>query len=196
VLTLPPLLRKSNFSLFVKNPLRRVFAFLHPAFVWVHCFTGADIVYWHRHRADTNANAKVEGRVILSKATKSARDENNMELKSTQHLLALCTFVATTVAATGASAFTGLYVFGDSLSASGNNAALFGAQGQTVTKNRYIATFAYASGTYSNRPVWVNSFAAGLGWAWPVLLHRRVLVAVTTRMAVPKPTSTGHLARH
>jgi outer membrane lipase/esterase len=88
-----------------------------------------------------------------------------MKLKSTQHLLSLCTFVATTLAATSASAFTGLYVFGDSLSDSGNNAAIFGTPAQTVTNNSYIPTFAYSSGTYSNGPVWVNSFAAGLGLA-------------------------------
>jgi outer membrane lipase/esterase len=88
-----------------------------------------------------------------------------MKLKSIQRLLALCTVAATTLAAGSASAFTGLYVFGDSLSDSGNNAALFGTPAQTVTNNSYVPNFAYSSGTYSNGPVWVNSFAAGLGLA-------------------------------
>jgi outer membrane lipase/esterase len=66
-----------------------------------------------------------------------------------------------------AAGFSGLYVFGDSLSDSGNNRAVLGNGGasQVVTGNTYIPSLPYASGTYSNGPVWVNSFAAGLGLA-------------------------------
>jgi outer membrane lipase/esterase len=66
-----------------------------------------------------------------------------------------------------AAGFSALYVFGDSLSDSGNNRAVLGngGAGQVVTSNSYIPSLPYASGTYSNGPVWVNSFAAGLGLA-------------------------------
>jgi outer membrane lipase/esterase len=61
--------------------------------------------------------------------------------------------------------FTSLKVFGDSLSDSGNNALLFGgAVGGLPTGNSYVPSGApYASGTYSNGPVWVNAFAAAEG---------------------------------
>jgi outer membrane lipase/esterase len=59
------------------------------------------------------------------------------------------------------SPFTSLKVFGDSLSDSGNNAVLLGTGGGVPTSNFYIPSGApYASGTYSNGPVWVNAFAA------------------------------------
>jgi outer membrane lipase/esterase len=63
------------------------------------------------------------------------------------------------------SAFFGsLAVFGDSLSDSGNNAVALGTGGAAPTSNLYIPSGApYAAGTYSNGPVWVTSFAAGLG---------------------------------
>lgn len=60
--------------------------------------------------------------------------------------------------------FTGLFVFGDSLSDSGNNAALIGsAPGQVITGNAYVPSQPYALGAYTNGRTWVNSFAAGLG---------------------------------
>lgn len=63
-----------------------------------------------------------------------------------------------------AAAFTGLYVFGDSLSDSGNNALLIGsAPGQVVTGNTYVPSQPYGMGAYSNGQTWVNTFAAGLG---------------------------------
>ena len=87
---------------------------------------------------------------------------------------ALCAVVATP-----ASAFTGVFVFGDSLSDSGNNSlALTGGMNgvpQTVLGDTYVPSLPYApSGTYSNGPVWVNSFAAQLGVpmsAMPSLSH-------------------------
>lgn len=65
-------------------------------------------------------------------------------------------------------AYSNLYVFGDSLSDSGNNAAL-GAfdPGQVVSGNTYLPSSTYASGapspTYSNGAVWATTFAANLG---------------------------------
>jgi outer membrane lipase/esterase len=62
------------------------------------------------------------------------------------------------------SAYTALYVFGDSLSDSGNNASVIGTRpNQVITGNSYVPTFPYASGDYSNGPVWVSAFATGLG---------------------------------
>lgn len=63
------------------------------------------------------------------------------------------------------SPFTSLKVFGDSLSDSGNNALVFGgAVGGLPSGNSYVPPGApYASGTYSNGPVWVSAFAAAEG---------------------------------
>ena len=88
-----------------------------------------------------------------------------MRFTAIKHLLLASSLALTSLASTSASAFNSLYVFGDSLSDSGNNFALFGAAGasQIIANNAYIPTFPYASRTYSNGPVWVSSFAAGLG---------------------------------
>lgn len=60
--------------------------------------------------------------------------------------------------------FTSLKVFGDSLSDSGNNAIALGSTGGVPTSNLYVPSGAtYASGTYSNGPVWVNAFAVAQG---------------------------------
>jgi phospholipase/lecithinase/hemolysin len=60
--------------------------------------------------------------------------------------------------------YTSLKVFGDSLSDSGNNAIVLGTGGGAPTSNFYVPGGApYASGTYSNGPVWVNAFAAAQG---------------------------------
>ena len=67
--------------------------------------------------------------------------------------------------------FSALYVFGDSLSDGGNNNLVFGGlTGPNPTSATFIPSLPYASApgqrpTYSNGPVWVNSFAAGLGLA-------------------------------
>ena len=60
--------------------------------------------------------------------------------------------------------FTGLFVYGDSLSDGGNAAALGAINpAQVITGNTYIPSAAYASETFSNGPVWVNSLATQLG---------------------------------
>ena len=60
--------------------------------------------------------------------------------------------------------FGALYVFGDSLSDDGNNAHFIGANGaQTIPNNGYVPTQPYASGVYSNGPVWADYFASMLG---------------------------------
>lgn len=61
-------------------------------------------------------------------------------------------------------AYSSLKIFGDSLSDSGNNAIALGSSGGIPTSNVYIPSGApYASGTYSNGPVWVNAFSAAIG---------------------------------
>jgi outer membrane lipase/esterase len=81
-------------------------------------------------------------------------------------LLLACTLgqAATNIA----SPYTALAIFGDSLSDSGNNRIATGfAVGPIPTSNSYIPSGMppYASGTYSNGPVWANAFALNLGLA-------------------------------
>ncbi len=65
-----------------------------------------------------------------------------------------------------AASFSSVYVFGDSLSDSGNNAALIGANGaQVITGDSYIPSQPYGLGAYTNANTWVTAFTAGLGLA-------------------------------
>ncbi|MEO6032485.1 MAG: hypothetical protein ABIP61_11385, partial [Burkholderiaceae bacterium] len=76
--------------------------------------------------------------------------------------LALATFVSMPAQA---GPYSGLFVFGDSLSDSGNNflAGLYDPT-QTITGNSYVPSNTYApNGTYSNGPVWADYFASILG---------------------------------
>jgi len=77
--------------------------------------------------------------------------------------LTLCALVSAP-----AHAFSSLYVFGDSLSDSGNNSFALGASpASVVSGNDFIPFQPYASSapypTYSNGPVWATHFAASLG---------------------------------
>ena len=64
----------------------------------------------------------------------------------------------------GSNPYSSLVIFGDSVSDSGNNALVIGAQNQTVTDNSYIPTFPYAPGTtYCNGYVWAYYAAQSLG---------------------------------
>ena len=63
-----------------------------------------------------------------------------------------------------ASPYTSLVVFGDSLSDNGNNALIIGTRpNQVITGNTYVPKFPYASGVYSNGPVWASDAALQLG---------------------------------
>jgi outer membrane lipase/esterase len=63
-----------------------------------------------------------------------------------------------------ASPYTSMIVFGDSLSDNGNNASLgLIDAGQVITGNAYVPSFTYASGTYSDGPVWASYAASSLG---------------------------------
>lgn len=64
--------------------------------------------------------------------------------------------------------YSNLVVFGDSLADSGNNAILAdlfasGAREPAPFVGPQVATLPYASGTYSNGPVWTEYFASSLG---------------------------------
>jgi len=78
-------------------------------------------------------------------------------------------FVAASLAAlshAASAAFGGLFVFGDSLSDSGNDALAIGVDAaQVITGNGYIPSKPYASGQFSNGDVWVKDFATLIGLA-------------------------------
>ena len=67
----------------------------------------------------------------------------------------------------GASPYTSMVVFGDSLSDSGNAAFFEGSTVQTITGNTYVPSHPYttptSSGTFSNGPVWASDVASALG---------------------------------
>lgn len=74
--------------------------------------------------------------------------------------------IATASFAASAGPYSSLVVFGDSLSDSGNNTNLFGIgsdPSQVISGNSYVPSFTYASGVYSNGPVWATQFADKLG---------------------------------
>lgn len=90
-----------------------------------------------------------------------------MQLRSIRSIVAAAAFGAASLFSAGAFAagpYTGLFVFGDSLSDSGNNTTIIGANGgQVISGNTYVPAQPYALGAYTNANVWVNSFAAGIG---------------------------------
>jgi outer membrane lipase/esterase len=61
--------------------------------------------------------------------------------------------------------YSNLFIFGDSLSDSGNNAIALAPNVTPVpiSGNTFIPTFPYASGHYTNGQVWAQSFAAAFG---------------------------------
>lgn len=81
-----------------------------------------------------------------------------------RRMLCAASLIAAAAAPLPASAYSQWFLFGDSLSDSGNNAIALGIDaGQVITGNSYIPTYPYASGRYSNGEVWTASFAASLG---------------------------------
>ena len=89
--------------------------------------------------------------------------------------------------------FSAVYVFGDSLSDGGNNnLQLGGLTGPAPVNATFIPSLPYAAApgnrpTYSNGPVWFNSFAAGLGlasYATPSLLSGGNYAYGGARMAI------------
>jgi outer membrane lipase/esterase len=77
---------------------------------------------------------------------------------------ALPAFTFAAVAFASVPAAATMVVFGDSLSDSGNAAIAIGSDpGQVITGNSYIPSHPYASGTFSNGPVWASDVALALG---------------------------------
>lgn len=71
-----------------------------------------------------------------------------------------------------AAPFSSVYVFGDSLSDSGNNAVVLSSQSghfdptpTPIPSNGFIPEIPYQSGVYSNGPVWAQDFAGHYGLA-------------------------------
>lgn len=78
----------------------------------------------------------------------------------------LCAAAAFSLLAGSAAAYSGLVVFGDSLSDNGNVALAIGTDpGQVIDGNGYVPSMPYASGTFSNGVVWADTMAASLGVA-------------------------------
>jgi len=70
------------------------------------------------------------------------------------------------ISSSGAHAgYSSLFIFGDSLSDSGNNAIVLAPNVTPVpiSGNDFIPTYPYASGHYTNGQVWAQSFAAAFG---------------------------------
>jgi len=61
--------------------------------------------------------------------------------------------------------YSGLYIFGDSLSDSGNNAVVLAPNVTPVpiSGNSFIPTYPYASGRYTNGQTWAQTLASALG---------------------------------
>jgi outer membrane lipase/esterase len=61
--------------------------------------------------------------------------------------------------------YSGLYIFGDSLSDSGNNAVVLAPNVTPVpiAGNSFIPTYPYASGRYTNGQTWAQTLASALG---------------------------------
>ncbi len=83
--------------------------------------------------------------------------------------LALACLVASTSSHAN---YSSLFIFGDSLSDSGNNAAVTPNRTPVpISGNSFIPSFPYASGRYTNGQVWAQDFASALGLsATPSLL--------------------------
>lgn len=96
-----------------------------------------------------------------------------MQSTTFNRLLAGATLMLAAFFGGSAQAYSSLVVFGDSLSDSGNNALVVGADpGQVITGNTYVPLQPYGLNAYSNGQTWVHAFAAGLGltaWAAPSL---------------------------
>lgn len=88
-----------------------------------------------------------------------------MQLNPLRRLLATTTLAVASLAVlpAPASAFDGVFIFGDSLSDTGNNAIAIGTLADQPISNTYIPTYPYESGRYSNGEVWTASFAQALG---------------------------------
>jgi outer membrane lipase/esterase len=102
-------------------------------------------------------------RIVASLAPLSGSNNQGVHMKKQtlqRVLVGLCLAFS---AAAQASSFSSLVFFGDSLSDSGNNAVLVGSGGTVAGGDAYFSKIPYASGRYSNGPVWSEQFAAKMG---------------------------------
>src|SRR6478672_11832697 len=93
----------------------------------------------------------------------------SMNVQSLLRLLAAGAFFVCVSAHAG---FTNIFVVGDSVSDSGDNAIVLAPNVTPVSAitNSFVPAFPYASGHYTNGAVWAQLFAASLGLsAAPVL---------------------------
>jgi outer membrane lipase/esterase len=118
-----------------------------------------------------------------------------MPLTPFRRLLLLASLGFAAALPLSAQAYSDLFVFGDSLSDTGNNAVLLGTDpGQVITDNSYIPTYPYASGRYSNGEVWTVSFAAALGLdASASLTGGNIYAHGGARTRFPSPDGTPSL---
>ncbi len=99
-----------------------------------------------------------------------------MKRAHSRHWMPAASLLLAALFAAPAQAYSSLFVFGDSLSDPGNNAALlfnppfsnppFSLTPTTpaqITSNAFVATLPYASFTYSNGPIWAQLLAPKLG---------------------------------
>lgn len=89
-------------------------------------------------------------------------------LRKIKGLFAAAALVTSSLGSAWALPYSNLVVFGDSLADSGNNAVLAniyygGARDPAPFIGPQVPTLPYASGTYSNGPVWTQYFANSLG---------------------------------
>lgn len=87
-------------------------------------------------------------------------------MKTVRHLKQAALAVGLIVSTAASAQYSQLYVFGDSLSDVGNNyAALGGAStpASAIGGNDFIPVLPYASGRYSNGPVWAEIFSQRIG---------------------------------
>jgi len=87
-------------------------------------------------------------------------------MKQSHSVARLLAAIALACSAGAQAAYSNLFVFGDSLSDSGNNYLLLGGVTTPVsdiTGNSFIPTYPYASGNYTNGATWAQTFAASTG---------------------------------
>lgn len=85
---------------------------------------------------------------------------------SNRSFMRLCLLLILAVPLSSSDAsYSNLFVFGDSLSDSGNNAIILAPNVTPVpiSGNSFVPDFPYASGHYTNDQIWAQSFAASLG---------------------------------
>lgn len=89
-----------------------------------------------------------------------------MKTQPVTHLLSTLALAVAALAAAPAQAYTGMFVFGDSISDSGNVAAATGAFSSLPTDNSFVPSLSYAPfGTFSNGLAWTTQLAGMLGLA-------------------------------